>query len=193
MRALVDMNDAQIDALDTLAKRVRQSRAALIRAAIDDYLAPSSPRTGRGTDSGLWGEGRGRWPGLPGKDAPRMVGALFDTNILIDHLNAVPHAREEIRPFRKPGRQHHHLDGTDGRGKRRFGRADPAFPRRFQGHRTGRREIAARAVELRRAHRMKPPDAVIWATAQTTGRLLVTRNTKDFPPDDPGVREPYTL
>ena len=41
MRALVDMNDAQIEALDTLAKRVRQSRAALIRAAIDDpdYLS----------------------------------------------------------------------------------------------------------------------------------------------------------
>lgn len=38
MRALVDMNAAQIAALDTLAKRVRQSRAALIRAAIDDYL-----------------------------------------------------------------------------------------------------------------------------------------------------------
>ena len=36
-------------------------------------------------------------------------------------------------------------------------------------------------------------DAVIWATAQTTGRLLVTRNTKDFPADDPGIREPYVL
>ena len=38
MRALIDMSDAQVEALDTLAKRVRQSRAALIRAAIDDYL-----------------------------------------------------------------------------------------------------------------------------------------------------------
>lgn len=38
MRALIDMNDAQVAALDSLAKRVRQSRAALIRAAIDDYL-----------------------------------------------------------------------------------------------------------------------------------------------------------
>ncbi|MFW1123213.1 PIN domain-containing protein, partial [Vibrio parahaemolyticus] len=54
-------------------------------------------------------------------------------------------------------------------------------------------EIANRAVALRRAHRIKLPDAVIWATAQTAGRLLVTRNTKDFPPNDPGVREPYTL
>ncbi len=38
MRALIDMTDAQVEALDTLAKRGRQSRAALIRAAIDDYL-----------------------------------------------------------------------------------------------------------------------------------------------------------
>ena len=28
-----------------------------------------------------------------------MVGALFDTNILIDHLNAVPQARGEIELF----------------------------------------------------------------------------------------------
>ncbi len=28
-----------------------------------------------------------------------MVGALFDTNILIDHLNAVPQARAEIGRF----------------------------------------------------------------------------------------------
>ena len=57
MRALVDMNDAQIDALDTLAKRVRQSRAALIRAAIDDYLARH--RREQVEDGfGLWGEGK---------------------------------------------------------------------------------------------------------------------------------------
>ncbi|MER8370394.1 hypothetical protein NKH70_31295 [Mesorhizobium sp. M0991] len=53
--------------------------------------------------------------------------------------------------------------------------------------------MANRAVALRRAHRIKLPDAVIWATAQTAGRLLVTRNTKDLPPDDPGIRQPYTL
>jgi len=29
------------------------------------------------------------------------------------------------------------------------------------------------------------PDAVIWATAQAHAMLLVTRNTKDFPVDDP--------
>lgn len=55
MRALVDMNDAQIEALDTLAKRMGQSRAALIRAAIDDYLARH--RREQVEDGfGLWGK-----------------------------------------------------------------------------------------------------------------------------------------
>ncbi|MFT4182745.1 MAG: ribbon-helix-helix protein, CopG family [Rhizobium sp.] len=55
MRALVDMNDAQIEALDTLAKRVRQSRAALIRAAIDDYL-DRHHREQVEDGFGLWGK-----------------------------------------------------------------------------------------------------------------------------------------
>lgn len=56
MRALVDMNDAQVAALDHLAKRKRQSRAALIRAAIDDYL--DRHRREQVEDGfGLWGEG----------------------------------------------------------------------------------------------------------------------------------------
>ncbi|MGB3832255.1 MAG: ribbon-helix-helix protein, CopG family [Mesorhizobium sp.] len=55
MRALVDMNDAQIEALDTLAKRVRRSRAALIRAAIDDYL-DRHHREQVEDGFGLWGK-----------------------------------------------------------------------------------------------------------------------------------------
>jgi predicted nucleic acid-binding protein len=53
--------------------------------------------------------------------------------------------------------------------------------------------IAARAVELRRAHRIKLPDAIIWSTAQTSRRLLITRNIRDFSPNDPGIRAPYAL
>lgn len=56
MRALVDMNEAQMAALDSLAKRKRQSRAALIRAAIDDYL--HRHRREQVEDGfGLWGKG----------------------------------------------------------------------------------------------------------------------------------------
>lgn len=55
-------------------------------------------------------------------------------------------------------------------------------------------EIALRAAALRRERpRLKSPDAVILATAQTRGRVLVTRNIKDFPASMPGVRVPYLL
>ncbi|WP_010217659.1 PIN domain-containing protein [Sphingomonas sp. PAMC 26621] len=55
-------------------------------------------------------------------------------------------------------------------------------------------EIAARAAALRRERpRLKSPDAVILASAQIHGRVLVTRNIKDFPVNMPGVRVPYLL
>ena len=53
------------------------------------------------------------------------------------------------------------------------------------------RAVAERAVRLRRKHRLKLPDAIIWASAQEEACLLVTRNTKDFPGDDAGIRFPY--
>jgi predicted nucleic acid-binding protein len=55
-------------------------------------------------------------------------------------------------------------------------------------------EISHRAAALRRERpRLKSPDAIILATAQIRGRVLVTRNTKDFPAAMPGIRVPYTL
>jgi len=121
-----------------------------------------------------------------------MVGALFDTNILIDHLNAVPQARKEIERF-----ENRAVSIITWMEVMVGAKADLVEPtRRFlEGFKVIALddEIANRAVTLRRAHRIKLPDAVIWATAQTAGCLLVTRNTKDFPADDPGIREPYVL
>ncbi len=55
-------------------------------------------------------------------------------------------------------------------------------------------EISLRAAALRRERpRLRSPEAIILATAQTRGRVLVTRNTKDFPPELPGIRVPYVL
>lgn len=55
-------------------------------------------------------------------------------------------------------------------------------------------EIAERAALLRNERRsLKLPDAVIFASAQARGRILVTRNTRDFPAGMPGVRVPYIL
>ena len=55
-------------------------------------------------------------------------------------------------------------------------------------------EIAERAAALRRERiRLKAFDAIILASALVRGRVLVTRNTKDFPAQMPGIRVPYTL
>lgn len=55
-------------------------------------------------------------------------------------------------------------------------------------------EIALRAAALRRQRAgLKSPDAIILATAQSRGRVLVTRNTRDFPASMPGVRVPYII
>lgn len=119
-----------------------------------------------------------------------MVKALFDTNILIDYLNAAPEARNEL--VRHTDRAisivtwMEVLVGAPPEAEA----ATRAFLDGFALIKLDS-EVAARAVSLRRSHRMKPPDAVIWASAQVHSMLLVTRNTKDYPADDPGIRVPY--
>lgn len=55
MRTLVDIGEPQVQELNELSKEDRRSRAALIREAIDDYLAKR--RAKRGGDAfGLWGK-----------------------------------------------------------------------------------------------------------------------------------------
>lgn len=53
--------------------------------------------------------------------------------------------------------------------------------------------IARTAADIRHAGRMKLLDALILATAQVNGAILITRNSKDFPAGMPGIRIPYTL
>jgi predicted nucleic acid-binding protein len=54
-------------------------------------------------------------------------------------------------------------------------------------------EVAERAFLLRRASGIKLPDAIIQATAEGSARVLITRNTRDFPSGTSGVRIPYTI
>jgi len=55
-------------------------------------------------------------------------------------------------------------------------------------------EISSRAASLRRERpRLGLLDATVLATALTRGRVLITRNTQDFPAQMPGIRIPYTL
>lgn len=53
--------------------------------------------------------------------------------------------------------------------------------------------IAIAAADIRYRSRMKLMDAYVLATAQVNGAILITRNTKDFPAEMPGIRVPYLL
>jgi len=118
--------------------------------------------------------------------------ALLDTNILIDYLNGIDTAREEIERYRAP------LISLVSWMEVMVG-ATPeeepvvrAFLQQFELVPVDA-SVAELAVRIRREHRMRLPDAIVWASAQVRSALLVTRNTKDFSPDVPGVREPYRL
>ena len=55
-------------------------------------------------------------------------------------------------------------------------------------------EIAERAAALRRERsRLRAADAIVLASALVRGRVLVSRNIKDFPASMPGIRVPYIL
>ena len=90
---------------------------------------------------------------------------LFDTNILIDHVNGVAAALEETTPS--------------------FLNSFLVIPLT--------NPIAERAVKLRRERQMKLPDAIVLATSLENGLMLVSRNTEDFGVDLPGVRHPYRI
>ena len=118
--------------------------------------------------------------------------ALFDTNILIDFLNAVPQARKEVALYSQRAISiitwMEVMAGADQKTEaltRGFLKAFEVLPLNA--------DIAERAVTLRRSHRLKLPDAIIWASADVLSRLLITRNTKDFGSDTPGVRIPYAI
>ncbi len=121
-----------------------------------------------------------------------MVKALFDTNILVDYLNAVPEARTELQRYTEKAISiitwMEVMVGATGDVEV----ATRSFLSSFDVIALDE-EIAERAVNLRRNHYIKLPDAIIWATAQAHAMLLVTRNTKDFTADDPSVRVPYRL
>jgi predicted nucleic acid-binding protein len=125
--------------------------------------------------------------------APAPVKALFDTNILIDYLAGLPAAEVEI------GRYRHRLISVITwmevlAGARSEDEVDviEMFLRDFAVIELSR-PIAREAIRWRKTRRLRLPDAIILASAQHESALLVTRNSKDFPPDLPGVRMPYRI
>lgn len=119
--------------------------------------------------------------------------AVFDTNILIDYLNGVDAAKVAIERAAE-----RHVSVVTWMEVLAGARDDSEedviemFLRDFRVIELTRR-VAREAVEIRRTRRIRLPDAIVWASARTESALLVTRNTKDFPGNDPGLRVPYRL
>lgn len=119
------------------------------------------------------------------------MNALFDTNVLIDYLKGIEEAREEIERYSVRlisavtwmevlvgGRTEEETDVLE------------MFLRDFRTVDITRR-VAREAIEVRKGRPIRLPDAIIWASARVESALLVTRNSKDFPASEPGVRIPY--
>jgi predicted nucleic acid-binding protein len=119
--------------------------------------------------------------------------ALFDTNIVIDALNGHAQAHKEIAACADAaisivtylevmaGTFPHTEDAAHAL-LLRFRNVDVDL------------DIADYAVVLRQERGLSLTDAIIVATAQATGRILITRDAKlenEF--DDPTVRVPYIL
>ncbi|UNK78307.1 type II toxin-antitoxin system VapC family toxin [Sphingopyxis granuli] len=126
-----------------------------------------------------------------------MSGYAFDANIVIDALAGYPPARAEIQRAvgygTRPWISRMAWIEVLSKGSDAVVREALAFLSHF-GLDEIDDEIAQRAAALRRERpRLKSPDAIILATAQIRGRVLITRNTKDFPAAMPGIRVPYTL
>lgn len=126
-----------------------------------------------------------------------MSGVAFDADILIDALAGFSPARAEIQRAVQHGSRawisrvawiEVLSKGNDAVVKEAL-----AFLNHF-GLDEIDDEISLRAAALRRERpRLKSPDAIILATAQIRGRVLVTRNIRDFPAEMPGIRVPYIL
>jgi predicted nucleic acid-binding protein len=121
-----------------------------------------------------------------------MVKALFDTNILIDYLNASQLAKDELFLYQEKaisvitwmevmvGTDTHNIRNTE------------VFLNNFFLIELDD-AIAKQAVELRKRYKVKLPDAIVWASAQVNAMLLVTRDSKDFQKHEPGIRIPYKI
>lgn len=118
---------------------------------------------------------------------------LFDTNILIDHLNGIKKATKEIQASANPAISVitwiEVMTGAENKAQEAIVRA---FLTNFECLPVTN-AVAERAANIRRVRRIKLPDAIIQATAETAGRTLVTRNVRDFPAGTSGVSVPYQI
>ncbi len=130
---------------------------------------------------------------VPNGSPDSTVKWLLDTNILIDFLNGIPAAREILeREEASAISRITWMEVMAGAVDAREDKALRGWLARFEVLPVDE-QVADEAVAIRRSDRLRLPDAIIRATARTSDRILVTRNTRDFPPDAPDVYLPYRL
>lgn len=118
--------------------------------------------------------------------------ALFDTNILIDFLRGIPDAKAELVLYQDRAISIITWMEVMAGAPPDAESVTRGFLDAFQLIELDA-AVAARAVTIRRQHRLKLPDAIVWASAMVHAMLLVSRDAKAFPPEDPGVRIPYRI
>jgi len=121
-----------------------------------------------------------------------MSAPFFDTNIVIDWLKRLPQATSELGRYRE--QRISRIVWTEVLAGEVLERRDLVRQAlsNFETVEIDAR-VATAAADIRFRSRMKLMDAYILATAQVNGSILITRNTKDFPAEMPGIRVPYTL
>ena len=121
-----------------------------------------------------------------------MSDPFFDSNIVIDWLNRQPKAKAELLRYTRHRISRivwtEVLAGEELEDRDAVQQVISAFEVVEIDSR-----IALAAADIRHRTKMKLMDAYILATAQVNGAILITRNTKDFPVQMPGIRVPYTL
>ena len=117
---------------------------------------------------------------------------LFDTCILIDYLRGITQARTECN--RHTDRAISIISWIEVMAGTTAANQDDTRTFLLNFHPAPLTpDVAERAVAIRRAKRIKLPDAIIQATAEIDGRVLITRNSRDFPAAAPGIHVPYIL
>ena len=119
--------------------------------------------------------------------------ALIDTNILIDFLSGTEAARDELSRYTRPTISLiTWMEVLVGASNDEEVLRLTSFLAEFDRVPIDD-GVCELAVDIRRRTRIRLPDSIIWASAQRINAILITRNTRDFPEDDPGVRVPYRL
>lgn len=121
------------------------------------------------------------------------MNAVFDTNILIDYLNGERAAFTELSRYQsKFISVITHIEVLVGASNVQEEVVIRSFLASFKLKQLTA-DIAELASKIRQDHRMKIPDAIIYATAREEECILVTRNTKDLKENWPDIRVPYQL